>query len=66
MGEDETDEGFEDGNVEVSHDEKAERDGDDAEELDVVVGADAVGEVVADFLVEDDAGAAGGEDEKTE
>lgn len=52
--------------MEVGHNEKAKSDGDDTEELDVVVGADAVGEVVTDFLVEDDAGAAGGEDEEAE
>ena len=52
--------------MEVGHDEEAESDGDDAEELDVVVRVDAIGDVVADLLVKDDASAAGGEDNETD
>lgn len=51
--------------MEAGHDEKTNNDGDDAEKLDVVVRADAMGDVVGNFLVKNDAGAAGGENEKT-
>jgi len=50
--------------VEVSHNEEAKGDGDDAKKLDVVVRADAMGEVFRDLPVEDDTSPAGGEDEE--
>lgn len=63
-GEDEAKKPFEKDGVEVGHDEKAENDGDDAEELDVVVRVDAVGDVVSDLAVENDTSSAGGENEE--
>ena len=50
--------------MEVGHDEEAEGDGDDAEEFDVVVGADTVSEVLCDLAVKDDASAASGKNEE--
>ena len=55
------DERGENGGVEVRHDEKTESDSDNAEQLDAVIGTDAVGDVVGDFLVKDDTSAAGDE-----
>ena len=57
-------EAVEDDGVEVGHDEEAESDGDDADKFDAVVRVDAVGEIFCDLAVENDAGAAAGEDDK--
>ena len=50
--------------MKVGHDEEAEGNGDDAEELDVVVRADAVSEVFCDLTIENDTSTAGGENKK--
>ena len=47
-GEDELDEPFENDGVEVGHDKEAKSDGDNAEDFDVIVRADAVGKVFCD------------------
>ena len=52
--------------MKVGHDEKTKGDGDDAEELDVVVRADAVSEVFCDLTIENNTSTAGGEDEETD
>ena len=51
--------------MEVGHDKKAESDGDDAEEFDVVVRADTVSEVFCNLAIKNDTSAASGEDEET-
>lgn len=50
--------------MEIGHDEEAKSDADDAKKFDVVVRTDAVGEVIANFLIENDASAASGENEE--
>ncbi len=50
--------------MKIGHNKEAKGDGDDAEEFDVVVGVDAVGDVVADLLVKNNTGAAGSENDE--
>ena len=52
--------------MKVGHDEEAEGNGDDTEELDVIVRADAVSEVFCDLAIENDTSTAGGEDKETD
>ena len=52
--------------MEVGHDEKTKGDGDDAEELDVIVRADAVSEVFCDLTIENNTSTAGGENKETD
>ena len=52
--------------MEVGHDKEADSDGDNAEKFDVVVGMDAVCDIVADLLIENDADAAGSENDKAD
>ena len=52
--------------MEVGHDEETDADTDYAEEFDAVIRADTVGDVFGDLAVEDDAGAASGENNETD
>lgn len=52
--------------MKVGHNEKAEDDGDDAKKLNAIVGADAMGDIIGDFLIKENTGAAGGENEETD
>lgn len=52
--------------MEVSHDEAADYGGYDSGEFYVFVGVYAVGEVVADWFIEEDDEAAGDQDQKAE
>ena len=65
-GEDELDEPFENDGVEVGHDKEAKSDGDDAEDFDVIVRADAVGKVFCDLAVKNDASPASGKNKKAD
>lgn len=52
--------------MEIGHNEEADGYGDDAEELDMIVGADTVGKIIGNFLIEKYAGATCCEDNKAD
>ena len=62
--EDKTNKSFKNDSVEVGHYEKAKGDGNNAEKRNMVIGMHAVSDVVTDLPIKDNAGAAGGEDDK--
>lgn len=65
-GKDELDEPFENDGVEVGHDKEAKSDGDNAEDFDVIVRADAVGKVFCDLAVKNDASPASGKNKEAD
>lgn len=62
--EDKTNKSFKNDSVEVGHYEKAKGDSNNAEKLNMVIGMYTVSNVVTDLPIKDNAGAAGGEDDK--
>ncbi len=52
--------------MEVGHDDDADGDSDYSKKFYVIIRADTVSKIVGDFLIEDDANSACGEDDETD
>ena len=49
--------------MKIGHDKKSKGDGDDAEDFDMIIRTDSMGEILGDLFIKENASSASGEDE---